>query len=284
MLEPISAEIIYSRERARFAREKADTAPATEAKNDYLAAEARWLALARSYALQNRLSKSLGENERKPISRGARARTYALDPEIVAVVSCAFHDVFDELGLSDSDEVVALRVARRIIELAARGEPDRLKAVILTWVTNRPTRVRVIRAAATAAGPLGPREIARSPGCPPEDGPPARRVNSQLCYNICRRTRAAPSAAPWRKSHCVACSDLGVHPCFAGRPLRASPSRATRWRLYSRARPRPEQDDDVRPLQPSSHWRGCDGFAASAAGHVRLWCGATHGGRAMRRE
>jgi hypothetical protein len=141
MLETISAEIIYRHERARLTREKADTATTAEAKGDYLAAEARWLALARSYEQQDRLSKALGGNERKeasPVSRGARERTYALDPEVVAIVSSAFHIVFAELGVSDGDEVVALRVARRIIELAAQGErdPEKLKAVVLAWVTK----------------------------------------------------------------------------------------------------------------------------------------------------
>ena len=57
MLETISAEIIYCRERARLAREKADTATTAETKkNDHLAAEARWLALARGYEQQDRLS------------------------------------------------------------------------------------------------------------------------------------------------------------------------------------------------------------------------------------
>jgi ubiquitin len=139
MLETISAEIIYCRERARLAREKADTATTPEAKNDCLAAEARWLALARSYEQQDRLSKALGGNEPKePVSRSARERTYALDPEVVAIVSSAFHAVFAELGSSNSDETVALRVAWRIIELAVRGErdPERLKAVVLAWVTK----------------------------------------------------------------------------------------------------------------------------------------------------
>ena len=137
MLETISAEIICCRERARLAREKADAETPAEAKNGDLAAEARWLALARSYEQQDRLSKALGGNERKDlVSRGARERTYSLDPEVVAIVSSAFHTVFAELGLSDSDEIVALRVARRIIELAVRGErdPERLKAVVLAWV------------------------------------------------------------------------------------------------------------------------------------------------------
>jgi hypothetical protein len=124
-----------------LAREKADTATTAEAKNDYLSAEARWLALARSYEQQDRLSKALGGNERKeasPVSRGARERTFALDPEVVAIVSSAFHTVFAELGLSDSDEVAAFRVARRIIELVVWGErdPARLRAVVLAWVTK----------------------------------------------------------------------------------------------------------------------------------------------------
>jgi hypothetical protein len=50
--------------------------------------------------------------------------------------SSAFHIVFAELGLSDRDDILALRIARRIIELAVRGErdPERLKAVVLAWV------------------------------------------------------------------------------------------------------------------------------------------------------
>jgi hypothetical protein len=53
-------------------------------------------------------------------------------------VSSAFSTLFAELGLSDSDEVSALRVAQRIIYLVLEGErdPDRLKAVVLAWVTK----------------------------------------------------------------------------------------------------------------------------------------------------
>jgi hypothetical protein len=51
-------------------------------------------------------------------------------------VSSAFHAVFADL--SHSDEIHALRVARRIIDLAAQGErnPERLRAVVLAWVTK----------------------------------------------------------------------------------------------------------------------------------------------------
>jgi hypothetical protein len=90
--------------------------------------------------LQDGLSKTLGEDERSTSAIRARPRdgTCALDPEVVAILSAAYHAVFAELGLSDGDEAVALRVARRIIELAARGErdPERLKAVVLAWVTK----------------------------------------------------------------------------------------------------------------------------------------------------
>jgi hypothetical protein len=140
MLETISTEIIYCRARARLAREKGDTATSAEAKNDYLAAEARWLVLARSYELQDRLSKTLGEHERSKGPVGdAREMVYALDPEVVAILSSAFHAVFAELDLSDTDKIMlALWVARRIIELAARGEhdPDRFKAAIRAWATK----------------------------------------------------------------------------------------------------------------------------------------------------
>jgi hypothetical protein len=140
MLETISIEIIYCRARARLAREKGDTARSAEAKNDYLAAEARWLVLARSYELQDRLSKTLGEHERsKGRMTGAGERTYALEPEVVAILSSAFHAVFAEPDLSDSDKIVfAFWVARRIIEVAARGErdPDRFKAAMRAWATK----------------------------------------------------------------------------------------------------------------------------------------------------
>jgi hypothetical protein len=54
--------------------------------------------------------------------------------EVVAIPSAAFHDVLAEL--SGRDEIVGVRAARRIIELAARGQrdPKRLKEVILGWV------------------------------------------------------------------------------------------------------------------------------------------------------
>jgi hypothetical protein len=130
MLQNVSAETLYFHERTRQAREKADTATAAKARSEYLAAEARWLGLARTHELQRRLSTMLGD--KTSIAQMARA----FDPEVVAIINSAFSAVFTDLGLSDRDDAVALRVARRIIELAFTGErdPERLRAVTLSWV------------------------------------------------------------------------------------------------------------------------------------------------------
>jgi hypothetical protein len=140
MIETISAEIIYCRARAGLARGKGDTSTSAEEKNDYLASEERWFVLARSYELQERLSKALDRHERSKGSVGtASERADALDPEFVAILSSAFRAVFAELDLSDSDKIIfALWVGRCIIELAARGEhdPDRFKVAIRAWATK----------------------------------------------------------------------------------------------------------------------------------------------------
>jgi hypothetical protein len=59
MAESVCAEIIYYRERAGLAREKADAATVPETKKNYLAAEARWLALVRSHQSVGHLRKQL---------------------------------------------------------------------------------------------------------------------------------------------------------------------------------------------------------------------------------
>jgi hypothetical protein len=112
-----------------LARDKADAAITTEAKNEHLSAEARWLGLARSYGLQDRLAKSLGGRK---ASRGS-SPGYAL---VVAILTTAFRAIFAELD--DRDEIVGVRAARRIIEMAARGErdPERFKAIVLAWVQD----------------------------------------------------------------------------------------------------------------------------------------------------
>jgi hypothetical protein len=129
MLPNVSAETILCYERARQARVNADAANAAKARSDYLGAEARWLSLAHIHELQRRLSAMLRKGSIAQVAR-------AFDPEVVAIISSAFSAVFADLRLSDRDDAVARRVARRIIELAFAGErdPERLKATTLAWM------------------------------------------------------------------------------------------------------------------------------------------------------
>jgi hypothetical protein len=142
MLQHVTAEIILCQERARSAREKAGAATTDRARENHLAAEARWLALVHSHQLQQRLSRMLGENGHTARTgstvRMAKDRGRAFDPEVVAYINSAFCAAVVELGLSDHDEGVALRVAQRIIDLAADGErdPERLKVATLRWMTK----------------------------------------------------------------------------------------------------------------------------------------------------
>jgi hypothetical protein len=113
ILQHVSAEIIFCRERTRQAHERAEGAPETEAKRAHLAAEERWLALARSYELQGRLSTMLHEPEHRnriaSIVRKLGVGGRAFDPEVVAILGSAFGAVFADLRLSDCDDEVALR-------------------------------------------------------------------------------------------------------------------------------------------------------------------------------
>jgi hypothetical protein len=142
MLQHVSAEIMYCYERARQARKKADAATTADVKSSYLAAETGWLGLARSHELQQRLSRFVSEvasnQASAPIARMARERGRAFDPEVVAILSSAFRAVVADLGLPNNDDVVALRAAQRIIDLAGQGErdPERLKAATLAWVAK----------------------------------------------------------------------------------------------------------------------------------------------------
>jgi len=65
MLQNLAAEIINCYERARQAREKAERAINDEFKDEFLAAEGRWLALALSYERQHQLSRTIAELDRR---------------------------------------------------------------------------------------------------------------------------------------------------------------------------------------------------------------------------
>jgi hypothetical protein len=132
----VSAEIIYCRERARQAREKAEAAATTETKAKYLAAEARWLGLARSHEAQRRLSRMLSAGAGNCPNGGAEKHLFNAD--VAATIDAAFRAVVAELDLSDRNETAALRAAGIIIKLASEGEldPGRLQTAAMRWVTK----------------------------------------------------------------------------------------------------------------------------------------------------
>jgi hypothetical protein len=83
MAETVCAEIIYYRERAGLAREKANAAIVPEAKKNHLAEEARWLALVRSHQLQDKLSRTLGASPPNKM----KSPCYDFEPEVIAMLS-----------------------------------------------------------------------------------------------------------------------------------------------------------------------------------------------------
>jgi hypothetical protein len=78
------------------------------------------------------------QHRRSHISRCVRDTGGAFGPEVIAIMSSAYHAVLSDLGLSDHEDSITLLVARRIIDLAAEGErdPDRLRATALASLTK----------------------------------------------------------------------------------------------------------------------------------------------------
>jgi hypothetical protein len=105
----------------------------------------------------------------------------AFDPEVVAIINSAFSAVIADLGLSDRDDAVALRVARRIIELAFAGErdPERLNH-------HEPCR-QGIEVNLRARGALGAEASRMGPSRQSKPTPPCQHPF------ICR---ASPARAP----------------------------------------------------------------------------------------
>jgi hypothetical protein len=128
MLQSLPAEIIYCYERARLARNLAARAFNDRFKADFVAAERRWMALAQSYERQHQLSRFLAEFSRRrragPIVQMAHEQRVAFGPDEVMLMDTAFHVALEQLGLLDREDGMALMIARRIIEVAGKGERD----------------------------------------------------------------------------------------------------------------------------------------------------------------
>jgi hypothetical protein len=151
MLQNLAADIINCYERARQAREKADRAINNDFKADFLAAEDRWLALARSYELQHRLSRTAAELDRRrkagPINRMLREQGVVFDPADVTRLTIVYHAVLHQLGLVDREDGATLMVAKRIVDLATLGErdPERLTAATVETLSRRCSRLPMLR-------------------------------------------------------------------------------------------------------------------------------------------
>jgi hypothetical protein len=155
MLQNLAAEIINCYERARQAREKAERAK-DDFKADFLSAEGRWLALAHSYELQHRLSRTVAEFDRcrkaGPIRRMLREQGVAFDPGDVTRLTIAYGAALHQLGLVDCEDSATLMVAKRIIDLASLGERDSERLVAMTVETLRSSRVATDRSDASWDG------------------------------------------------------------------------------------------------------------------------------------
>jgi hypothetical protein len=94
-----------------------------------LAAEGRWLALAHSYELQHRLSRTVAELDRRrkagAITRMLREQGVAFGPDEVTRLTIAYHAVLHQLGLVDHENGAALIVAKRIVDHVARRARSR---------------------------------------------------------------------------------------------------------------------------------------------------------------
>jgi hypothetical protein len=133
MLQNLAAEIIKCYERARQAREKAESAINDAFRADFLAAERRWLALANSYHLQQgprTVAEFDHRREAGAINRTLEEQGIAFDPDDVTTLTIAYQAVLHQLDLVDYEDGVTLLIAKLIVDLAAQGEhdPERLTA------------------------------------------------------------------------------------------------------------------------------------------------------------
>lgn len=130
MLKNLSKEVRECLRNAEdCARKAAHESEHSPLRQDFLKMERRWLDLARSVELTERLTDFSGAISRKTdeITRKASApiipflRGRAFDPETVEAMGKAFVSMCAALGLSEQDGAMTRLVAKTIIELAQRG-------------------------------------------------------------------------------------------------------------------------------------------------------------------
>jgi hypothetical protein len=135
MVQNLATEAINCYERARLARERAESTN-DNFKADFVAAERRWLVLAETYEHLHRLSSMAGfDRLRKAgaISRTLLEQGVALEPDDVTRLEVAYYAVIRHLGLAQREDGATLLAAQRIVQLASEGQrdPERLMAATI---------------------------------------------------------------------------------------------------------------------------------------------------------
>jgi hypothetical protein len=72
------------------------------------------------------------------VARMVHMSRVSFDPDVIALITVAYHAVLTELRLYDQEDGATLMVAKHIIDFAASGErdPERLKASTLAALTR----------------------------------------------------------------------------------------------------------------------------------------------------
>jgi hypothetical protein len=95
------------------------------------------LALALSYERQHRVART-DEQRKCAITLTLRERRMALGLYDATRLTVAYYAVLDQLGLSEREDAASLRVAKRIVDIVAKGErdPERLTAATVEALTK----------------------------------------------------------------------------------------------------------------------------------------------------
>lgn len=132
MLNNLSKQIRECLQHAEDCARKATDLTDPKLKEDFSDMERRWLALAQSYELTQRLGDfSDAAKRRADKVQGQRSapitpflRDQEFDPETVEAMGNAFDTTCNALGLSNRDDAMTKLLAEKIIELAQRGHKN----------------------------------------------------------------------------------------------------------------------------------------------------------------
>jgi hypothetical protein len=131
MLRKLPERLGYCYERASECRDRARKARTSADAQYYLDRECRWLLLARSCELSDRIRDFTEEVARRRLIQ-------AFDSAIVGTMAGALHDVLEALAVKDRFGSLAEQAAEAMIRIARQGEthPERLRDLTLETLTE----------------------------------------------------------------------------------------------------------------------------------------------------